>query len=320
MTWIDRNIVEPGKLPLLLMIVAFVGTFLITRVITRLIRAGRGPFRNRVSDSGLHIHHVVPGLVLMVAGVIVAVGGPPGPPWREIAAVLAGIGMSLVLDEFALILHLDDVYWRREGQASVQAVALAGMVMLAWLITSNPLGVKVVSDAEAGGRWVGAITFGLSLVGLVVCAMKGKYRLMLVAAFVPQLALFSGAPCPPRVAVVPAPLLGGEEGAGPAARRPHRRAHRAHLAAHRRRGGRGPGDPSRGASARPVTSRPEGAAGRRPYPARRGRPRGWGEDGSLHPHPTRVSGGPPPSPRGTRWWWRPGRPGRRCSPGTTPPG
>ena len=40
--WLQRNIVEPGKLPLLLALTAFVLTFLITRVITRLIRAGKG--------------------------------------------------------------------------------------------------------------------------------------------------------------------------------------------------------------------------------------------------------------------------------------
>lgn len=65
--WWERNIIEPGKLPLLLALTAFVLTFLITRVITRLIRAGKGPFRNISGSGGVHIHHVVPGVVLTVA-------------------------------------------------------------------------------------------------------------------------------------------------------------------------------------------------------------------------------------------------------------
>ena len=32
--WLDRNIIEPGKLPLLLALAAFVLTFLVTRAIT----------------------------------------------------------------------------------------------------------------------------------------------------------------------------------------------------------------------------------------------------------------------------------------------
>lgn len=65
--WLQRNIIEPGKLPLLLALTAFVLTFLITRVVTRLIRAGKGPFGN-VKAGGVHIHHVVPGVVLSVLG------------------------------------------------------------------------------------------------------------------------------------------------------------------------------------------------------------------------------------------------------------
>lgn len=65
--WWYRNILEPGKLPLLLALLSFVLSFLITRVITRLIRAGRGPFKN-VTPGGVHIHHVVPGVILVIIG------------------------------------------------------------------------------------------------------------------------------------------------------------------------------------------------------------------------------------------------------------
>ena len=69
--WYD-NIIEPGKLPMLLCLGAFVVTFVLTRVITRLIRAGIGPFKNNVSAGGVHIHHAVPGIILLIIGSLMA--------------------------------------------------------------------------------------------------------------------------------------------------------------------------------------------------------------------------------------------------------
>jgi hypothetical protein len=75
-----------------------------------------------VTASGTHIHHAVPGIILLIAGAFTAVGGPGSLGWRSSAAVMVGIGTSLVMDEFALILHLQDVHWSGEGQLSVEAV------------------------------------------------------------------------------------------------------------------------------------------------------------------------------------------------------
>jgi hypothetical protein len=188
-SWWQRNIIEPDKLPLLLFTVAFVITFLVTRVITRLIRSGRGPFRDNVAASGLHVHHAIPGLVLLITGNLVAVGAPPSTSWRSTAAVLTGIGASLVLDEFALILHLDDVYWSDEGRASVQAVSLTVMCLLAMLVGLTPFGVNDVGGTEAGIRSTGIVAVITVIVATVVCAIKGKYRLGLLALFVPPVAI-----------------------------------------------------------------------------------------------------------------------------------
>src|SRR6478672_13334653 len=107
------------NVPLLVCFAAFVLTFIVTRTITRMIRAGKGPFHDNVSGSGLHIHHAVPGILLLVIGAFVAVGtSGSDSAWTIVAAVLVGVGTSLVLDEFALILHLQDVYWADEGRIS----------------------------------------------------------------------------------------------------------------------------------------------------------------------------------------------------------
>ncbi|MCW5249223.1 hypothetical protein [Streptomyces sp. SHP 1-2] len=186
--WWHRNIVEPGKLPLLLALSAFVLTFVITRTITRLIRAGRGPFGN-VSAGGLHIHHVVPGVALTVIGGFGAVAGGRHGFGSAAAAVLFGIGVGLVLDEFALILYLDDVYWTEAGRKSVEAVVLTAALVGLVLAGFSPFGVDNVSQDELQDR-AGVITTvaGNFLLALVALG-KGKARLAVLGAIVPVVAL-----------------------------------------------------------------------------------------------------------------------------------
>ncbi|TWV32876.1 hypothetical protein FRZ03_31950, partial [Streptomyces misionensis] len=187
--WWVRNIIEPGKLPLLLALAAFVLTFVVTRVITRLIRAGRGPFRN-VSAGGLHIHHAVPGVVLTVVGGFGAFAGDRHGVSEAIAAVVFGAGAGLVLDEFALILHLDDVYWTEEGRKSVEAVALTAALVALLLAGFVPFGVNDLTAQELADRGtvIAGIcaNFALSLIAL----SKGKARLAVFGAIVPLVALF----------------------------------------------------------------------------------------------------------------------------------
>lgn len=186
--WLYRNIVEPGKLPLLLALTAFVLTFLVTRVITRLIRAGRGPFGN-VKAGGLHIHHVVPGVVLTVIGGFGAVASGRQGFGAALAAILFGIGAGLVLDEFALILHLADVYWSEEGRQSVEAVVLTAALVGLVLAGFVPFGVNDLSQEELQGRGTVVATVVSNFVFALVALSKGKTRTALFGAVIPVLAL-----------------------------------------------------------------------------------------------------------------------------------
>jgi hypothetical protein len=91
-SWWHRDVIAAGKLPLMLCFLAFVVTFVLTRTITRMIRDGRGPFRNDVTASGTHIHHSVPGIILLIIGAFTAVGAPirsagaRSPRWRSVSA------------------------------------------------------------------------------------------------------------------------------------------------------------------------------------------------------------------------------------------
>ncbi len=187
--WWYRNIVEPGKLPLLLALASFVLTFLVTRAVTRLIRAGKGPFHD-ISPGGLHVHHVVPGVVLMVAGGFIAIAGGRRGFGAGVAAVLFGIGVGLVLDEFALILHLDDVYWTEEGTKSVEAVILTVALVALVLGGFLPFGVNELTPDETADRLTVVQTVAVNFLFALLALVKGKARMAVIGVFVPFVALF----------------------------------------------------------------------------------------------------------------------------------
>ncbi|WP_327366972.1 hypothetical protein [Streptomyces sp. NBC_01217] len=186
--WFDQNIVEPGKLPLLLALAAFVLTFAVTRVITRMIRAGKGPFRN-ITPGGLHVHHVVPGVVLSVVGGFGAVASGRQSVTAGVFAVIFGMGAGLVLDEFALILHLDDVYWTEEGRQSVEVVVLTAALVLLVLAGFSPFGVNELSSDQQQGRLGVILTLVINFCFVLIALFKGKARLAVVGTLVPFVAL-----------------------------------------------------------------------------------------------------------------------------------
>jgi hypothetical protein len=187
-SWFQREVVETGRLPMFVCFAAFVTTFVTTRVVTRMIRADRGPFKNNVSTSGLHVHHAVPGIVLLVTGAFMALASDVQTGWSIIAGLLVGIGTSLVLDEFALILHLQDVYWSDEGRISVEMVSLALACMGLVLMGVSPL--EIDDEATKGVAVVATVlTVGVNLLWIVLCITKGKYKLALFSVFLPLVGL-----------------------------------------------------------------------------------------------------------------------------------
>jgi hypothetical protein len=110
--------------------IGFLATIGIVRLITHAIRAGVGPIHN-VSAGGLHIHHLVWGiLLLLLVGYIWL--AEVGVAWSWTAALTAlafGVGAALTLDEFALWLNLRDVYWEKEGHESIQAILIFGSLL-----------------------------------------------------------------------------------------------------------------------------------------------------------------------------------------------
>jgi hypothetical protein len=165
------------------LVAALLVTFLVTRFVTRAIRAGRGPFRD-ASVGGVHLHHEVYGIFLLLGAGTAEFTYRPGPPAAYVLAALFGVGAALTLDEFALWLHLEDVYWSREGRSSVDAVLLALLVGVLLLLGANPFD----TDA-AGGEAAVAATVAANLVFALVGILKGRVLLGVAGVFVPVLAL-----------------------------------------------------------------------------------------------------------------------------------
>jgi hypothetical protein len=110
--------------------VGFLLTFAIVRAITISIRADIGPFHN-VSAGATHIHHLVWGILLLIAvGYVWLLEIGVGSSWvASLTAILFGVGAALTLDEFALWLNLQDVYWERQGRISVDVVLIFAGVL-----------------------------------------------------------------------------------------------------------------------------------------------------------------------------------------------
>lgn len=184
--------VNGPKGPLLLALVAFIVTFVTTRSITRLIRAGKGPFRN-LSAGGTHLHHSTPGIVLLVAGAFTAVGASENRPFLFFGAALVGIGSSLVLDEFAMIFHLKDVYWEQEGQLSITVVTLAAACIGLAVVGVSPANVTGLTNDDEIARTGVATGLFIHLVLVSITALKGKYPTALLSIFLAPLAWFGAA-------------------------------------------------------------------------------------------------------------------------------
>lgn len=132
----ETHIYNDNKEPLLFVLLAFLLTFTLTRVYTRVARR-RG--WGSASTGGVHVHHMVIGVILMAAGGLLSF---TQFNYQEIvyniSAILFGGGLALTLDEFAMILHLRDVYWSKEGRTSIDAILIGAAGAGAVLLMSSP--------------------------------------------------------------------------------------------------------------------------------------------------------------------------------------
>jgi hypothetical protein len=188
----ESYIYDADKEPLLFAFLAFLITFALVRIYTRLARSrgwGSG------SVGGVHMHHMVPGVILMVVGGLLALT-PYGSDEVvfEIAAILFGVGAALTLDEFAMVLHLRDVYWAEEGRSSVDALLMGLAASGLILVTAAPSTSSPGIEIELGGLRIEVGFFAAVVFNTLLCAVtfiKKKPFLGTVAMLVFPVSVFT---------------------------------------------------------------------------------------------------------------------------------
>jgi hypothetical protein len=177
--WLDDSVIAHGRLPLLCLLFGFIAGFLLIRISVRLIRKRVRWWPGNLRAGNVHIHHMVFGVVLVLlsgAGLVTLYGSGVGTV-SALAAVF-GVGAALVLDEFALIYYLRDVYWEEQGRTSVDAVFVAVAVTGLLLLGFHPLWLLDVGDirhdrSPLGRTFLSLFAFvNLALAAIVIA--KGK--------------------------------------------------------------------------------------------------------------------------------------------------
>ncbi len=149
---------DPGQRAALFSWLAFTGTFAGLRALTYSIRAGKGPFRN-ISVGGEHLHHYMWGIALLSGVGAVAVRGDERQRRHPAVAISYGTGNALIVDEFALLLDLRDVYWAKQGRISIDigvgTIAVAGSYFAAL-----PVLRRLRRDRKKGAAAPGPVAHG----------------------------------------------------------------------------------------------------------------------------------------------------------------
>jgi len=169
----DHQLVDHGRQYLFLVFVGFIGSFGFIRLSARLMRSPRVPWwpGSVVSESGVHLHHLVWGIAAMMGSGVISFALLNTGWWYEVCAFVFGIGMGLTIDEFALWIHLDDVYWSREGRSSIDASLIAAAFMGLILVGGFSLRINAPSPYDVLGT---VLVVAAILAFSITCFLKQR--------------------------------------------------------------------------------------------------------------------------------------------------
>jgi hypothetical protein len=170
----ETEVIGRGFRPAQMVLAAFLVTFGCVRAYTHMTRRGVGPGNLSLGDT--RIHHMVPGIFLLLGAGFTEIAFDPEPPWWLwwLIPTAFGVGAALVLDEFALWLHLRDVYWTEEGRRSIDAVIIAA-VLIAMVALGAPFWGRVIEGANPAGGITIVVYHLLSVATAIVCLAKDKW-------------------------------------------------------------------------------------------------------------------------------------------------
>jgi hypothetical protein len=187
--WTD-DIAGEHRDGIFLVLAGFILSFAFIRMSTRLMRSPRVPWwpgSVTVGDSGVHLHHLVFGICLMMIGGTVGFASSGDQPWFDISAALFGVGGGLTIDEFALWVYLDDVYWSEDGRKSVDATVIAAAGMLLLLFGFEPFDFTTSSTGEVVSSFTGAV---LVFAMVAICFAKGRILHGYIGFFILPIAIY----------------------------------------------------------------------------------------------------------------------------------
>jgi hypothetical protein len=176
---------EPGRESAFVLLLAFLCSFGFIRTSARLTRSVSWWPGGVQTEGGVHLHHLVWGIVLLLVCGFTAFATELESPWWQITSVGFGVGAGFALDEFALWVRLQDVYWSEEGRASLDAVIMATVFAGLVVIGVQPWGLDETSSIVGTAGWV-LVTLALAGVSF----MKGRLFVGLVTLFVPLVGLW----------------------------------------------------------------------------------------------------------------------------------
>lgn len=178
---------EPAQRAGFIVLAAFLAAFLFIRTSARMIRSPKFSWwpGSVTTDSGLHLHHLVWGIVLLLLTGFLNFALNPSGVGLDVLAALFGVGAGLTLDEFALWVHLEDVYWTDEGRSSLDAVVVAALIGGLIVLGLAPFDLTKQSGAITSLAVAVAIDVCLS----VIAILKGKPLLGLTGLFIPFFSL-----------------------------------------------------------------------------------------------------------------------------------
>jgi hypothetical protein len=174
---------QPGSGAAFVVLAAFLVAFLAIRTSARLTR-GVSWWPGGLEAGGVHVHHLVWGIGLMLLCGFLGFAAPLEAPWWHLIAIGFGVGAGFTLDEFALWVRLEDVYWAEEGRASFDAVVCTVVFGALVVIGTRPFGLDEPASVAGTAAAVSLIA-GLA----IVCFAKGRVLLGVVGLFVPVVAL-----------------------------------------------------------------------------------------------------------------------------------
>jgi hypothetical protein len=173
----DRS--RGGSGPAFLVLLSFVTSFLAIRTSARLTRSVHW-WPGAVRSGDVHIHHLVWGICLMMLSGFVSFVATESTPLAHLTAIGFGVGAGFTMDEFALWVHLEDVYWQKEGRRSVDAAVIAVAFAALVVVGTTPFGLD-----DPGSVGATATVVVLVLILSVACFMKGRILLGVLGLFVP---------------------------------------------------------------------------------------------------------------------------------------